>query len=222
MPHRLSEYFLTTHTESCRSTGATCGHGRGGRRGRGGGTHRCSRSRPLAADAYSVARRCRLRARGPHGLVRGPRRGLSLRSRQKRTAHRRDQDRTRSCCRNPPAHRHPGAPLQDLHVGDAIELEPLPPGRRKAEWTQGEANPRFVVTSMARKECSPKYLYASWLIEVLRCGDEPARYSARLRPQSRSHHAKALCRDRVKPDACEAGAKRADGRAATPAQGVRA
>ena len=29
----------------------------------------------------------------------------------------------------------------------------------KAEWTQGEANPRFVVTSMARKECSPKYLY---------------------------------------------------------------
>jgi len=29
----------------------------------------------------------------------------------------------------------------------------------KAEWTQGEANPRFVVTSMARKEGSPKYLY---------------------------------------------------------------
>jgi hypothetical protein len=29
----------------------------------------------------------------------------------------------------------------------------------KAEWTQGEANPRFVVTSLARKECSPKYLY---------------------------------------------------------------
>ena len=29
----------------------------------------------------------------------------------------------------------------------------------KAEWTQGEANPRFVVTSLARKEASPKYLY---------------------------------------------------------------
>jgi hypothetical protein len=29
----------------------------------------------------------------------------------------------------------------------------------KAEWAQGEANPRFVVTSLARKECSPKYLY---------------------------------------------------------------
>ena len=29
----------------------------------------------------------------------------------------------------------------------------------KAEWTKGEANPRFVVTSLAREECKPKYLY---------------------------------------------------------------
>ena len=29
----------------------------------------------------------------------------------------------------------------------------------KAEWTQGEANPRFVVTSLARHECKAKYLY---------------------------------------------------------------
>jgi hypothetical protein len=29
----------------------------------------------------------------------------------------------------------------------------------KAEWTQGEANPRFVVTSLARNECKAKYLY---------------------------------------------------------------
>ncbi len=29
----------------------------------------------------------------------------------------------------------------------------------KAEWTQGEANPRFVVTSLARYECKAKYLY---------------------------------------------------------------
>jgi hypothetical protein len=29
----------------------------------------------------------------------------------------------------------------------------------KAEWTQGEANPRFVVTSLRRDECSAKYLY---------------------------------------------------------------
>jgi hypothetical protein len=29
----------------------------------------------------------------------------------------------------------------------------------KAEWTQGEANPRFVVTSLTRDECKAKYLY---------------------------------------------------------------
>ncbi len=29
----------------------------------------------------------------------------------------------------------------------------------KAEWTQGEANPRFVVTSLVRGEYGPKYLY---------------------------------------------------------------
>jgi hypothetical protein len=29
----------------------------------------------------------------------------------------------------------------------------------KAEWTQGEANPRFVVTSLARGECKAKHLY---------------------------------------------------------------
>src|SRR5258706_16208822 len=29
----------------------------------------------------------------------------------------------------------------------------------KAEWTQGEANPRFVVTSLTRAECKPGYLY---------------------------------------------------------------
>jgi Transposase DDE domain group 1 len=29
----------------------------------------------------------------------------------------------------------------------------------KAEWTQGEANPRFVVTSLGRDACKAKYLY---------------------------------------------------------------
>jgi hypothetical protein len=29
----------------------------------------------------------------------------------------------------------------------------------KAEWTQGEANPRFIVTSLKRAECKPRYLY---------------------------------------------------------------
>ena len=29
----------------------------------------------------------------------------------------------------------------------------------KAEWTQGEANPRFIVTSLTRTECKARYLY---------------------------------------------------------------
>jgi len=29
----------------------------------------------------------------------------------------------------------------------------------KAEWTQGEANPRFIVTSLRRAECKARYLY---------------------------------------------------------------
>jgi hypothetical protein len=29
----------------------------------------------------------------------------------------------------------------------------------KAEWTEGEANPRFVVTSLRRAECKARYLY---------------------------------------------------------------
>ena len=32
-------------------------------------------------------------------------------------------------------------------------------GFAKAEWTKGEANPRFVVTSLRRNECKAKHLY---------------------------------------------------------------
>jgi hypothetical protein len=35
----------------------------------------------------------------------------------------------------------------------------------KAEWTHGEANPRFVVTSLGRHECEAKYLYEKVLYE---------------------------------------------------------
>src|SRR6266566_1336862 len=67
--------------------------GRGGGRGRGGGTPRRPHPRPLAADTHSVARRQRLRAGGPHGLVRGQRRRFPVRAGAERAAHRRDQDR---------------------------------------------------------------------------------------------------------------------------------
>ena len=71
-------------------------HGRGGRRGRGGGARRGAHPPPVATRAHSVARRLRLRARGPDGLVRGQRRRLPVRAGEERAAHRRDQDRARS------------------------------------------------------------------------------------------------------------------------------
>jgi hypothetical protein len=61
----------------------------------------------------------------------------------------------------------------------------------KAEWTHGEANPRFVVTSLGHHECKAKYLY-----EKLYCarGDMENRIKempARplCRPHLDSHHA---------------------------------
>ena len=67
--------------------------------------------------------------------------------------------RARACRRQEPAHRPAGAPLQELHVEDASKLEPQRRVVAKAEWTKGEANPRFVVTSLRRNACKAKYLY---------------------------------------------------------------
>src|SRR4029077_5402885 len=55
--------------------------------------------------------------------------------------------------------RPPGAPLQGLPVDDAWQLGPTASRRRQAEWTQGEANPRFVVTSLKRSEAAARQLY---------------------------------------------------------------
>jgi hypothetical protein len=65
------------------------------------------------------ARRLRLRARGADGLVRGQRRGLSLRPGQERSPHCRDQERARSGSGEEPADRQAGAALQGLQVDDA-------------------------------------------------------------------------------------------------------
>ena len=50
-------------------------------------------------------------------------------------------------------------PLSDVSSGR--RAGPGAGGRivAKAEWTQGEANPRFVVTSLGRDECKAKYPY---------------------------------------------------------------
>ena len=58
-----------------------------------------------------------------------------------------------------PADRQAGAPLQGLHLDDAQELEPPAPRRRQGRVDAGEANPRFVVTSLTRAECKARYLY---------------------------------------------------------------
>jgi Transposase DDE domain group 1 len=47
----------------------------------------------------------------------------------------------------------------------------------KAEWTQREANPRFVVTSLRRDECKAKYLY-----EKLYCARGEPRLARMTRP----------------------------------------
>ncbi len=58
-----------------------------------------------------------------------------------------------------PSNRPAGAPLQGLHLVDARQLEPARRVVAKAEWTGGEANPRFVVTSLARDEHEARHLY---------------------------------------------------------------
>jgi len=85
-----------------------------------------------------------------------PTASIPVRTGQERAAHRRDQDP--SLMWSPPrAERTPdGAPLQELHVDDAPDLERAAPDPGQAEWTQGEANPRFVVTSLGRDECKAK------------------------------------------------------------------
>jgi Transposase DDE domain group 1 len=44
-------------------------------------------------------------------------------------------------------------------VEDAQELEPQAPGCCQSRVDDGDANPRFVVTSLKRAKCKPRYLY---------------------------------------------------------------
>ena len=117
---------------------------------------------PLAAGAHPAARRFRLRARGADGLVRGQRRatylfGLARNDRLVAEI----ADELAAAAAREPAHRQAGAPLQGLQLDDAGAAGAAQ--RRvvaKAEWTQGEANPRFVVTSLSRaRRPRPGYLY---------------------------------------------------------------
>ena len=134
-------------------------HRRGGRRGRGGGA--CHRTHPRPWP------RTRILLRADSGFARedlmawceanGVDFLFGLAGNERLVAEiATELDRVAS---QEPAHRPAGALLQELHVDDAPELEPRRRVVAKAEWTKGEANPRFVVTSLRRDECKAKYLY---------------------------------------------------------------
>ena len=92
-------------------------------------------------------------------MVRGQRRRLPVRPGAERPARRRDRGRTRAGRGEEPADRQAGAPLQGLQWTTRNSWSRARRVVGKAEWTQGEANPRFVVTSLTRSEGKARYLY---------------------------------------------------------------
>jgi hypothetical protein len=99
--------------------------------------------------------------------VREQRSRLSVRPGEEQPARRRDRGRTCPIRRAEPTDRKAGAPLQEpapAQAGDFIWQTRKSWSRErrvvaKAEWTGGEANPRFVVTSLAREEHEARHLY---------------------------------------------------------------
>ncbi len=132
--------------------------------GRGSSADRGTDPPPLAEDTHPAARRFRLRPRDAHGMVRGQSRRLPVRPGSQPTAGGGDPGRTDAGQPGQPADRQPGAPLQGFHVAT---LDSWSRNRRvvgKAEVTRGEANPRFVVTSLTSRELGAQRLY-----EVVYC-----------------------------------------------------
>jgi hypothetical protein len=137
--------------------------------------------RPPPAGGPAAARRAegnaqravqRLRPRGADGLVRDQPGGLRLRPRAQRppgrgTRHRDGLGRGRG-----EQDRPAGPPLPRLPLVHPRQLVAAPARHRghptkrslrgdpaKAEWTRGEANPRFIVTSLRPAEADARFLY---------------------------------------------------------------
>ena len=113
----------------------------------------------LAEDAHPVARRLGLRPRGADGLVRTEPGRLRVRPGAQPPARRGDRRRTRAGRGGSRRDRQTRPPLQGLPPCDARQLVAQAPGVGKAEWTRGEANPRFIVTSLKQGEINGRFLY---------------------------------------------------------------
>ena len=171
-------------------------HRRRGRRGRGGGAHRRARSAPAGRGCGSCCAPTSGFAReDADGLVRGTTAcDLPVRAGPQRAAGRRD--RRASLPRREPqsrAHRPAGAPLQGLPGG--ATRDSWSRQRRvvaKAEWTQGEANPRFVVTSLKRSRGERAAPLRGDLLRPRRHGEPHQGVPARpvRRPHLGRHHAR--------------------------------
>ena len=78
---------------------------------------------------------------------------------QKQPAGRGDRGRAGGGARAEPKDRKTGAPLQGLTWQTRRSWSRERRVVAKAEWTRGEANPRFVVTSLGREEHEARHLY---------------------------------------------------------------
>ena len=158
-----SSTATTTATATCRSTCSAAGIcwrpscGRSNIDGAAGAVEEVARivgqiRGALARGADRAARRLGLRPRGPDGLVRGQRRRLRVRPGAQRAAGGEIAAELAEAAAE--TARPPAQPARRFKDFLWTTRESWSRRRRvvgKAEWTQGEANPRFVVTSLGAK-----------------------------------------------------------------------
>ena len=152
------------------------------------------RSAPLAAGAHPAARRLRLCPRGPDGWCEGN--GVDYVFGLARNRRLDGRDRRRAGRRPPPRARRTGQParrFKDFTLDDAQELEPAAARRRQGrDGPSGEANPRFVVTSLGAHGLRGPRALRGRLLRPRRDGEPHQGMPARpvRRPHLGRHHAR--------------------------------
>ena len=163
-----------------------------GRRVEGAGAHRRPDPGQLAAGADPAARRLGLRPREPDGVVRGKRRGLRVRPGQERAAGRGDRvaagTRPRRRAGGPASRR---ARFKDFRYTTLESWSRRAASSARPRWTQGEANPRFIVTSLSRDRGRGPSALREDLLRPRRDGEPHQGMPARpvRRPHLGRHHA---------------------------------